>query len=158
MVEEIYKEEFTENDSNSSSENTPKICEIGPAANDDDRAQEFSQDRTKQDHGQGYGVETCGMVQGGQVEGGQFMAVEPTYHVAEMSRFGGGSVSLTLGLHNSQRHDHNVVAMSSEPYNNFSGVGIYENAIRGDELEEYVNPRSRQNRMSSSQLIHDFVA
>lgn len=156
MVEEIYKEEFTENDSKSSSENTPKMSEIGPHAADDDRAQEFSQDRTKQDHVQGYGVETFGMVQGGQVDSRRFKAVEPTYHVAEMSRFGGGSVSLTLGLHNSQGHD-NVVAMSSEAYNNFSGVDIYENAIPGAELE-YVNHGSRQNRISSSQLVHDFVA
>lgn len=157
MVEEIYKEEFTENDSNSSSENTPKMSEIGPpAAAEEDRAQEFSEDRTKPDHGHGYGVEACGMVQEDQMDGGRFMAVEPTYHVAEMSRFGGGGVSLTLGLQNPQGHD-NVVAMSSEAYNSFSRVDIYENTIPGDELE-YVNPGSRQNRMSSSQLVHDFVA
>uniref|UniRef100_A0A1J3IM80 BEL1-like homeodomain protein 6 n=1 Tax=Noccaea caerulescens TaxID=107243 RepID=A0A1J3IM80_NOCCA len=157
MVEEIYKEEFTENDSNSSSENTPKMSETGPPASaEEDRAQEFSEDRTKPDHGHGYGVEACGMVQGDQMDGGRFMAVEPTYHVAEMSRFGGGGVSLTLGLQNPQGHD-NVVAMSSEAYNSFSRVDIYENTIPGDELE-YVNPGSRQNRMSSSQLVHDFVA
>ncbi|CAA7019880.1 unnamed protein product [Microthlaspi erraticum] len=148
MVEEIYKEEFTENDSNSSSENTPKMSETGPPATADE-------DRTKPDHGHGYGVETCGMVQGDQMDGGRFMAVEPTYHVAEMSRFGGGGVSLTLGLQNSQGRD-NVVAMSSEAYNSFPGVDIYENAIPGDELE-YVNPGSRQSRISSSQLVHDFV-
>ncbi|XP_024005301.1 BEL1-like homeodomain protein 6 isoform X2 [Eutrema salsugineum] len=158
MVEEIYKEEFTENDSNSSSENTPKMSEIGPgAADDEDRTQDFAQDRNKPDHGHGYGVETCGMVQGDQMDGRRFVTVEPTYHVAEMSRFGGGSgVSLTLGLQNSQGHD-NVVAMSSEAYNNFSGVDIYEKAIVGAELE-YVNPVSRQNRIGSSQLVHDFVA
>lgn len=158
MVEEIYKEEFTENDSNSSSENTPKMSESRPAnADDEDRAQEFSQDRTKPDHGHGYGEEPCGMVlQGGQMNGGRFMVVEPTYHVAEMSRLGGDGVSLTLGLQNSQGHG-NVVAMSSEAYNSFSGVDIYENAIQGAELE-YVNPGNRQNRISSSQLVHDFVA
>ncbi|KAL1215727.1 BEL1-like homeodomain protein 6 [Cardamine amara subsp. amara] len=153
MVEEIYKEEFTENDSNSSSENSPKRSELRPAAADDeDRGQEFSRDRTKPDHGQGYGEETCGMVQGGQMDGGRFMAVEPTYHVAEMSRLGGDGVSLTLGLQNSQGHG-NVL----EAYNSISGVDIYENAIPGAELE-YVNPGSRQNRISSSQLVHDFVA
>ncbi|CAH2076805.1 unnamed protein product [Thlaspi arvense] len=160
MVEEIYKEEFTENDSNSSSENTPKVSEIGPAAaaDDQDRALELSQDRTKPDHGHGYGVEACGMVQGDEMDGGRFVStVEPTYHVAEMSRFGGGGVSLTLGLQNSQRHDANVVAMSSEAYNSFSEVDNYENAIPGAELE-YVNPGSRQNRMHSSELVHDFVA
>ncbi|KAF8045694.1 hypothetical protein N665_4540s0004, partial [Sinapis alba] len=155
MVEEIYKEEFTENDSNSSSENTPKMSEVRPVvADDEDRAQEFPQDL---DHGRQYGVETCGMVQGGQMDGGRFMTVEPTYQVAEISRFGGGGgVSLTLGLQNSQGHDH-VVAMSSEAYNSFPGVGIYENVIPGAEME-YVNPGSRQNRISSSQLVHDFVA
>ncbi|XP_010437584.1 PREDICTED: BEL1-like homeodomain protein 6 [Camelina sativa] len=154
MVEEIYKEEFTENDSNSSSENTPKR----PATDDDeDRAQEFSQDHTKQDQGHdGYGEETCGMVQGSQMDSRRFMAVEPTYHVAEMSRLGRGDVSLTLGLQNSNGHD-NVTVMSSEAYNNFSGVDIFENAIPGTELE-YINPGSRQNRISSSQLVHDFVA
>jgi len=155
MVEEIYKEEFTENDSNSSSENTPKMSEIGPvAADDEDRAQEFSQDQTKPDHGHGYGEETRGMVQGSHMDGRRFMAVEPTYHVADMSRLGRGDVSLTLGLQNSQGQD-NVVAMSSEAYNNFSGVDIY--AIPGDEME-YLNPGSRQNRINSSQLVHDFVA
>ncbi|AEE86399.1 Homeodomain-like protein [Arabidopsis thaliana] len=157
MVEEIYKEEFTENDSNSSSENTPKMSEIGPvAADDEDRAREFSQDQTKPDHGHGYGEETRGMVQGSHMDGRRFMAVEPTYHVADTSRLGRGDVSLTLGLQNSQGQD-NVVAMSSEAYNNFSGVDIYENAIPGDEME-YVNPGSRQNRINSSQLVHDFVA
>ncbi|KAG7540368.1 POX domain [Arabidopsis thaliana x Arabidopsis arenosa] len=158
MVEEIYKEEFTENDSNSSSENTPKMSEIGHAAADDeDRAQELSQDQTKPDHGQGYGEESRGMVQGSHMDGRRFMAVEPTYHVADMSRLGRGDVSLTLGLQNSQGHG-NVVAMSStEAYSNFSGVDIYENAIPGAEME-YVNPGSRQNQINSSQLVHDFVA
>ncbi|KAJ4866613.1 BEL1-like homeodomain protein 6 [Raphanus sativus] len=158
MVEEIYKEEFTENDSNSSSENTPKMSEVRPiVADDEDPAQEFPQDRTKPDHEHGYGVETCGIVQGGhQMDGGRFMTVEPSYHVAEISRFGGGGVSLTLGLQNSQGRE-NVVAMSSEAYNSFPGVGIYGNVIPGAEME-YVNPESRQNRITSSQLVHDFVA
>ncbi|KAJ0262768.1 BEL1-like homeodomain protein 6 [Hirschfeldia incana] len=153
MVEEIYKEEFTENDFNSSSENTPKTSEVRTViADNEDRAQEFPQDRTKSD----YGVETCGMFQGGhQMDGRRFMTVEPTYHVAEISRFGGG-VSVTLGLQNSQGHD-NVVDMSSEVYNSFPGVGVCENAIPGPELE-YVNPGSRQHGISSSQLVHDFVA
>ncbi|CAN8276296.1 unnamed protein product [Cochlearia groenlandica] len=147
MVEEIYKEELTENDS--SSENTPKMDEIAHVATDEDRAQ----DRSKTDHGHGYNVEPCGMVQGDQMNGRRFLAVEPTYHVTEMSKFGsgGGGVSLTLGLQN------NDVAMSSEAYNGFSGVDIYENAIPGAEME-YVNPGNRQNRISSSQLVHDFVA
>ncbi|XP_020874839.1 BEL1-like homeodomain protein 6 isoform X2 [Arabidopsis lyrata subsp. lyrata] len=114
MVEEIYKEEFTENE------------------------------------------ETRGMVQGSHMDGRKFMAVEPTYNVADMSRLGRGDVSLTLGLQNSQGHG-TVVAMSSEAAYNFSGVDIYENAIPGAEME-YVNPRSRQNRINSSQLVHDFVA
>lgn len=157
MVEEIYKEEFTENDSNSSSENTPKMSEIGHAAAvDEDRAQELSQDQTKPDHGHKYGEETRGMVQGSHMDGRKFMAVEPTYHVTDMSRLGRGDVSLTLGLQNSQGHG-TVVAMSSEAAYNFSGVDIYENAIPGAEME-YVNPRSRQNRINSSQLVHDFVA
>lgn len=154
MVEEIYKEEFTENDSNSSSESTPKMSEVRPVvADDEDRAQELPQD-----HGHEYGVETCGMVQGGhQMDGGRFITIEPTYHVAEISRFGGGGgVSLTLGLQNSQGHD-NVVAMSSEAYNSFPGVDIYGNDIPGAEME-YVNPGSRQNRINSSQMVHDFVA
>ncbi|CAN7015893.1 unnamed protein product [Brassica rapa subsp. trilocularis] len=154
MVEEIYKEEFTEHDSNSSSDSTPKMSEVRPVvADDEDRAQELPQD-----HGHEYGVETCGMVQGGhQMDGGRFISIEPTYHVAEISRFGGGGgVSLTLGLQNSQGHD-NVVAMSSEAYNSFPGVYIYGNVIPGAEME-YVNPGSRQNRINSSVMVHDFVA
>ena len=84
------------------------------------------------------------------------LAQRRALHVADTSRLGRGDVSLTLGLQNSQGQD-NVVAMSSEAYNNFSGVDIYENAIPGDEME-YVNPGSRQNRINSSQLVHDFVA
>lgn len=134
------------------------MSEVRPiVADDEDPAQEFPQDRTKPDHEHGYGVETCGIVQGGhQMDGGRFMTVEPSYHVAEISRFGGGGVSLTLGLQNSQGRE-NVVAMSSEAYNSFPGVGIYGNVIPGAEME-YVNPESRQNRITSSQLVHDFVA
>ncbi|KAK8259100.1 hypothetical protein V6Z12_D13G034100 [Gossypium hirsutum] len=87
----------------------------------------------------------------------RFMAASG-YNVSELGRFGSG-VSLTLGL---QHYEDGSISMS--------GGSHHQNfvAMRGDDMYNHIptetgdfecmNPSNRQHRLSSSQLLHDFVA
>ncbi|TYI99674.1 hypothetical protein E1A91_A13G033400v1 [Gossypium mustelinum] len=80
------------------------------------------------------------------------------YNVSELGRFGSG-VSLTLGL---QHYEDGSISMS--------GGSHHQNfvAMRGDDMYNHIptetgdfecmNPSNRQHRLSSSKLLHDFVA
>ncbi|KAL1192298.1 BEL1-like homeodomain protein 7 [Cardamine amara subsp. amara] len=129
MVEEMYKEEFTdaleENGLELSSENTPEIAEI----------------QEQQIESSSNNVHVSGVASNSTVAhgGDRFMMVR---------RNGSGGMSLTLGIQNSDTHGD--VPMSS-------GIENYENAIPGTDFE-YLNSGNRQHRLASSQLLHDFVA
>lgn len=146
MVEEMYKEEFTdgleENDPNLSSEGTPRITEI----QEQQIASSSNHEIQKQQNGSSYNHEHASGVAGSSsmvqntvaCGGGGFM----------MTRLGSGGVSLTLGIQNSETHG--AVPMSG-------GIDNYENAIPGTDFQ-YLNSGNRQHRLGPSQLLHDFVA
>ncbi|XP_010548069.1 PREDICTED: BEL1-like homeodomain protein 6 [Tarenaya hassleriana] len=175
MVEEMYKEEFTEvmeNESNSSSENTPKTGgadETRPHS--DDQAQDsITQDKlhgSRADNtfqtGYGQGSDAGGanvfhddpMIHVDQMgSGGRFVATaSSSYNVMEMGRFGSGGgsgVSLTLGLQNSDGRNAQPVAGG---FSGMRGDEIYGSTTHGAEFEYInINPGHRQNRLSHSQL------
>ncbi|KAG7583995.1 Homeobox domain [Arabidopsis suecica] len=134
MVEEMYKEEFTdaleENDPNPSSENTPEITDI-----------QEKQTECSSNNGRGSSVPSSSIGQSTVARGGdRFMMV------TDITRIGSGGMSLTLGIQNSDSD----VPMSG-------GIDNYQNTIPGTDLQ-YFNSRNHQHRLSSSQLLHDFVA
>ncbi|XP_010467364.1 PREDICTED: BEL1-like homeodomain protein 7 [Camelina sativa] len=136
MVEEMYKEEFTEaleeNDPNLSSENTPEITEI-----------QEQQTESSSNNGHASGVASSSMGQSTVAPGGdRFMMV------TDMTRNGSGGMSLTLGIQNSDARGD--VPMSG-------GIDNYENNISGTNFQ-YLNSRNHQHRLGSSNLLHDFVA
>ncbi|XP_010516766.1 PREDICTED: BEL1-like homeodomain protein 7 [Camelina sativa] len=136
MVEEMYKEEFTEaleeNDPNLSSENTPEITEI-----------QEHQTESSSNNGHASGVASSSMGQSTVARGAdRFMMV------TDMTRKGSGGMSLTLGIQNSDARGD--VPMSG-------GIDNYENNISGTDFQ-YLNSHNHQHRLGSSKLLHDFVA
>ncbi|KAG9451862.1 hypothetical protein H6P81_004766 [Aristolochia fimbriata] len=105
-------------------------------------------------------TEDCNLLQDALVQpdgNGRFMA----YQMAELGRFGGGGVSLTLGL---QHCDGGMTPVSTGPQNfvTMRGDSMYSAAdpVVPAESDNFdcLNLTNRQHRFGSSQLLHDFVA
>lgn len=98
-----------------------------------------------------------------QSDGGsdRFMAAAAAaYHMSEMGRFGSGSgVSLTLGLQHCEGGT--LQPMSGGTHHSFvSNMYNPAAASMGSETADFdcMDPGNRQQRFSSSHLLHDFVA
>ncbi|XP_010489213.1 PREDICTED: BEL1-like homeodomain protein 7 [Camelina sativa] len=133
MVEEMYKEEFTEaleeNDPNLSSENTPEITEI-----------QEQQTESSSNNGHASGVASSNMGQSTVARSGdRFMMV------TDMTRNGSGGMSLTLGIQNSDARGD--VPMSGR-------IDNHENTISGTDFQ-YLHSHNHQHRLGSSKLLHD---
>ncbi|XP_068651413.1 BEL1-like homeodomain protein 7 [Aristolochia californica] len=105
-------------------------------------------------------TEDCSLLQDAllQREGnGRFMA----YQMAELGRFGGGGVSLTLGL---QHCDGGMTPVTAGQQNfvTMRGDSMYSSAAPVSPTDsdnfDCLNLANRQHRFGSSQLLHDFVA
>nr|VDD35584.1 unnamed protein product [Brassica oleracea] len=133
MVEEIYKEEFTdalkESGPTLSSRNTPATTEI--------------QEQHQMESSSNNVVASSSMGQNSVAHAGdRFMMV------TEMTRHGSGGMSLTLGIKNSDAHSD--VSMSGV-------INNKKNTIPANDFQ-YLSSGNHQHRRGPSQLFHDFVA
>ncbi|KAF3590858.1 hypothetical protein DY000_02021288 [Brassica cretica] len=133
MVEEIYKEEFTdalkESGPNLSSRNTTATTEI--------------QEQHQMESSSNNVVASSSMGQNSVAHAGdRFMMV------TEMTRHGSGGMSLTLGIKNSDAHSD--VSMSGV-------INNKKNTIPANDFQ-YLSSGNHQHRLGPSQLFHDFIA
>ncbi|KAF2552037.1 hypothetical protein F2Q68_00033911, partial [Brassica cretica] len=132
MVEEIYKEEFTdalkESGPNLSSRNTTSTTEI--------------QEQHQMESSSNNVVASSSMGQNSVAHAGD------RFMVTEMTRHGSGGMSLTLGIKNSDAHSD--VSMSGV-------INNKKNTIPANDFQ-YLSSGNHQHRLGPSQLFHDFVA
>lgn len=183
MVEEMYKEEAGEMESNSSSEMAPKDTEGNIRKTSADQGEDTNQSIAaassafdSKSLNQAHDSEMVGtstdsdfqnmMVQSNRGQRERLMAAAAYQMPQRFGNGNGGGVSLTLGLQHSE--DGSLPPMASIGSHNHSfvdvrGGGVYDtgggSSVEPETIDfDCVDSSNRQQRFGSSHLLHDFVA